>query len=159
MTATDERRQQSATLHNKLRGIFQDAERLAHDAVQADDNTQARVVDLEATIDSLRKKLDIAACECEQHRAYTEQLETERSDLRESNRAYARTLTAVRAALGAIEDADLVVSVRALVAEYSAMLAAIRAYKAAVDGMDVRGVACTKAALLAVLEEMEHAQP
>lgn len=95
MTA-DKRRQYSAAVHTKLRSIFEAAEQQAHDAIQADDNAQARVVDLEAVIERLRREPD---------------------DLRAANRAYARTLADVRAALGAVDDADLAEAARALVAE------------------------------------------
>lgn len=127
MTATeDTRNQATATIHCAIDRLLGEAAHQLHAAVQADVNAQARVADLEAVIERLRKEVGILACERDQHHLYEER----RAEWIRAERAEAEC---ERLRTG---------------------IALARAYKAAVDGPN--GVADAEAALFAWLEEIDH---
>lgn len=103
MTDADIQAIARAETHTAIDAIFEQARLQAHQAVQADDNARALVRQLDAELDRYRKEVA--------------QLHQSLLDARESHRAYAVALTAVREALGATDDADLVEAVERLRAE------------------------------------------
>ena len=156
-----------------------------HDAVCSWQDVHRQNQELQALVNRQRAEIERLQQECTERNAALEsyralacgriaELEAERSDLRRANRAYAKTLTDIRRALGALDDADLVEVARKTVhvieqtdlfrqrhiaerdralAECERLRAGIalaRAYKAAVDGLN--GVADAEAALFAWLE-------
>lgn len=105
----------TAAALNSVRAIFQRAEQDTQQQIQAVLNACRRDREADWQREEIRQLQRAIANLCR-----------ERYDLREANHAYARTLSDVRAALGAEDDADLVEEVRVQVA-LPRLLATIRA--------------------------------